>query len=491
MRGGTIGGMSSRSHRLLKPLPLPLWAQGAIEALVSALLSLTIVVVPTLVVWITGGITQDRVEDVVRSGGLIWLQLHGVPLHVTAGLPEDAEAAALVWMVPWALTLLPAWFCWRSGRRLARASYRDQAWQALVGGMGAYGLAGLSLALLPGTSFGTVAAPAAVVFPMLLFALAAVAGARREAGTWAHLIGVDVTERIARRSQYERWAGSYAWSIMRACGVALLTLVALHAVLVAVMLGLRWAEVVHVYQVVDAGPAGGLMLTLLQIGYLPAMIGWAMGFTAGPGFAVGAQSLYSAFGTTAAPVPAVPVLAALPHPWQAWYPVLVALPVLAGVVAGFWLLREGENHLDDWVAAKIRPRWASLTLSTLVLAVLLGALTGLLLLVPLALTSGSMGVGTMDTIGVNVWWVCAAVAGWIAAGGMLGYLAALGAYTLGTERSAGDRSTDDRSAELTARGRAAARGTRNRPGTTRGSAPSGPSRGTAGTGSTRPRPAAD
>ena len=41
---------TSRASRLLRPLPLPLWVQGVIEALIAALLSLVIVVVPTLFV---------------------------------------------------------------------------------------------------------------------------------------------------------------------------------------------------------------------------------------------------------------------------------------------------------------------------------------------------------------------------------------------------------------------------------------------------------
>ncbi|XNZ00461.1 DUF6350 family protein [Micrococcus luteus] len=419
---------TSRASRLLRPLPLPLWVQGVIEALIAALLSLVIVVVPTLFVWVTGGFHMERIDDVLQTAGVLWLVLHAAPVTVTSGMPiVDGEVTAgLVWMVPWGLSLLPMWLSWRAGRKLARASYRDQAWQALAGGMGAYGLVGLTLALLPGSGGETVHPVVGTIFPALFFAVCAVAGARREAGTWAHLVGVDVTERIAKRSQYERWAGSYAWSVLRACLVAVLSLVAIHGLLVAVTLGVRWADAVHMYQLVDAGPVGGTMLTLLEIGYLPAMIGWAVAWSAGPGFSIGSESLYSAFGTTTAPLPALPTFAALPAPWEPWHPVFVLLPVLAGAVAGCWLLREGENHLDDWMVRRVKTRWVSLLASTAVLALLLGVLSGLMTMVPLALTSGSMGVGTYTVIGSNVWLVGPAVAGWIAIGGFVGYLLAMG-----------------------------------------------------------------
>lgn len=417
-----------RASRLLRPLPLPLWVQGVIEALIAALFSLVLVVVPTLLVWVTGGFHMERIDDVLQTAGVLWLVLHAAPVSVTSGMPvvDGDVSAGLAWMVPWGLSLLPMVLSWRSGRKLARASYRDQAWQALAGGMGAYGLVGLTLALLPGSTGDTVNPAVGAIFPALFFAVCAVAGARREAGTWAHLVGVDVTERIAQRSQYERWAGSYAWSVLRACLVAVLSLVAVHALLVAVTLAVRWADAVHMYQLVDAGPVGGTMLTLLEIGYLPAMVGWAVAWSAGPGFSIGSESLYSAFGTTTAPVPALPVFAALPAPWEPWHPVFVLLPVLAGAVAGWWLLREGENHLDDWMVRRVKTRWMSLLASTGVLALLLGIISGAMAMVLLALTSGTMGVGTYTVIGSNVWLVGPALAGWIALGGFVGYLVAMG-----------------------------------------------------------------
>lgn len=419
--------MNPRVPSLLRPVPLPLWLQGVVEALVTALTSLAAVLVPTLLVWVTGGFSSTRIEDVVQTGGALWLGLHAVPVTVTTPLPAaDAQAlVSTVWMVPWGLTLLPAWLSWRTGRRLARASYRDQAWQALAGAVTAYGAVALTCAMLPGADRITVSPWPGVLLPCLLFTAAALAGARREAGTWAHLIGLDMTERIARRSQYERWAGTYAWALVRAAGVALAGLVALNALLVVVTLAVHWAPVVRAQQMVDAGPVGGLMLALLEIGWLPTFTAWALAWTAGPGFRVGSDSLYSVFGAHPAPVPALPVLEALPATWQPWFPVLVLVPVAAGALAGWWLLREGENHLDDWLAGRMDARWASLALSTLAQSLLLGLLTAVALVVPLALTQGTFGVGTLAQVGSSVLPVCLAVAGWTALGCAIGYLVAL------------------------------------------------------------------
>lgn len=423
--------MTSRpaAPRLLRPVPLPLWLQGVVEALVTALLSLLAVMIPTLAVWATGGFQRPTIDGALQVGGVLWLALHAVPVTVQTLIPAAQEhvISGTVWLVPWGLTLLPLALSWRAGRRLARASYRDQAWQAFVGAVGGYALAGLTVAFLPGTPELRVSPWAAALLPALLFGVAALAGARREAGTWAHLIGLDLTERIARRSQYERWAGSYAWSVVRAAVVALLALAGLNVLLVAVRLAVEWPAVVSLAQAIGAGPLGGLLLALLQIGWLPTFAAWSVAWTAGPGFSVGADSLYSVFGATPATVPALPALGALPAAWAPWHPVFLALPIGAGVAAGVWLLREGENHLDDWLAARSGHRVVSLGLSTLALAVLTGLVAGLLLLVPLALTSGTLGVGTLTDIGSNVWAVCAAVAGWVALGCAAGYLLALAA----------------------------------------------------------------
>ncbi len=66
------------------------------------------------------------------------------------------------------------------------------------------------------------------------------------------------------------------------------------------------------------------------------------------------------------PLPSIPVLAAIPSGPLEYAFVALIVPVLAGVVAGWWFLREGENHFDEWLAIKIHARWFTATVSTLV-----------------------------------------------------------------------------------------------------------------------------
>ena len=56
----------------------------------------------------------------------------------------------------------------------------------------------------------------------------------------------------------------------------------------------------------------------------------------------------------------------------------LVVPALAGALAGWWFLREGENHFDEWLSIKVRARWFTAAASTLVLGAMIGAVAGLL-----------------------------------------------------------------------------------------------------------------
>ena len=151
--------------------------------------------------------------------------------------------------------------------------------------------------------------------------------------------------------------------------VAVLALTGLNALLVAGRLAVEWTAVVTVAEAIGGGPLGGLLLALLQIGWLPTFTAWSIAWTAGPGFSVGADSLYSVFGATPATAPALPALGALPGTWSPWQLLLLAVPIGAGAVAGVAVQDVVEPHqrqdllavLDDLVVPgpldEVTPSW--------------------------------------------------------------------------------------------------------------------------------------
>lgn len=418
--------MNPRTRSLRLSLPMPLWIQGGVEALVAALASAVLVTLVLGGVWLGGGFRDTSVDFIAQMAGQGWLALHGVPLHLTMDLPTvSAEpVTGTFWFLAWALALIPLWLGWRAGRRLGRASYTDQLWQALLGAAGTYALFALVTSLLVGNGMVGINPLWGTLIPTALHALAVMGGVRREAGTWGRLIGVDLAARISARSQYSRWAGSYLWSVVRAAGVGLLAAFGLAAALLAVQLAVHWGDMAQVYQQLEAGVWGGAALTGLQLGVMPNLAMWSLAWTSGAGFALGQDTLASPLVTSVGPQPALPVLVSVPTEAGGAGWLFLLLPVLAGALAGWWLLREAENHLDEWLEVKFEARWVSLTLSTLAMGLLVALATTLIAILPLWLSRGSLGVGRLTDLGPNPGVAAVLLGAEIGVGAMLGYLAA-------------------------------------------------------------------
>jgi hypothetical protein len=406
-------------------LPMPLWLQGALETAQAAFISALAVLVPIVAVWATAGFQNSGFDSLARLAGQSWLLVHGVPLELAAAGSTAAahSGSGLLTLVPLGLTLIPFLLAWRAGRRLARASYTDQLWQALLGSWVVYSAFGVATGFVCRTPDVGINLGYAMLFPLIPFALGMVIGARREAGSWSRLIGVDAVDWISRTSQHSRWAGSYLASVVKAGFVAVAAAVALAAVLLAVDLFVHWNLVLAVYEALDAGAAGGAALTIAQLGYLPNLVVFALAWTSGSGFALGVGSQAGPLGTAVGPLPSIPVLAAVPSGPLEYAFVALLVPVLAGVLAGWWFLREGENHFDEWLSIKIRARWFTAAVSTLVLGVLAGAAAGLLTMGLAWLARGSAGIGRLTDIGPDPFWTAVWLAAEVGAGVVIGYAA--------------------------------------------------------------------
>ncbi|WP_028277305.1 DUF6350 family protein [Arthrobacter sp. I3] len=406
-------------------LPMPLWLQGALESAQAAVISALVVVAPIVMVWATAGFQHDGFDVLARLAGQAWLLIHGVPLLLdTAGAGSAAQPeSGTLSLIPLGLALIPFLLAWRAGRRLARASYTDQLWQALLGSWLAYAGFGIATGFVCRTADVGISLWAAAFIPLVPFGLGMVVGARREAGSWSRLIGVDAVAWLARTSQHSRWAGSYLGSAIKAGSVALMASLAMSAALLAVDLFIHWNLVVAVYEGLDAGAMGGGVLTIVQLGFLPNLVVFALAWISGAGFALGVGSLAGPLGTAVGPLPSVPVFAALPAGSLDFGFVALVVPALAGALAGWWFLREGENHFDEWLSIKIRARWFTAATSTLVLGAVIGSVAGLLAAGLAWLARGSAGIGRLTEIGPNPLRTALFVAAEVGIGVVIGYAA--------------------------------------------------------------------
>ena len=402
---------------------MPLWLQGTFELGQAAVLSALVVLLPLVGVWFANGFASLDFTSLARLSGQAWLLIHGVPLTLSfpAGELGPGPASGLLSFFPLGLTLIPFFLSWRAGRRLARASYTDQLWQAMLGALGAYALLGAAAAYFCSTDGVRISVTAGALLPLIAAGAGLIVGARIEAGSWVRLIGMDLTDWIARTSQHSRWAGSYAWAALRAGVVGIVAALGLSSLLLVAALVMNWAEIVSVYERLDAGALGGTVLTVVELGLLPNFVVWTLGWASGAGFALGTGSLISPLETTVGPLPALPVLAALPNGGMEYGYVALLIPVAAGILAGWWFLREGENHFDEWLAIKIRARWFTAPVSTLVLGAIVGLVSGVLAAGAAWLSRGSLGIGRFVHLGPDPLWLGLWVAAEVGIGVVLGY----------------------------------------------------------------------
>ena len=411
--------MKSTSPISRYSVPMPLWLQGVVELILTALMSGVLVVAAMAAVWATNGFGGTEFSSVAAMSAHLWLLIHGVPLDLSAVFGASAGTMTLV---PLGLSILPLLFCYRSGRRLARASYEGEFLIPVLSGSVTYALICSAVYGWASPSPNPLQVLNAALVPLGIVVVGLMWGGYREARSLSRMVGVDTAEQISQMSQYSRWAGSYAWAVVRAAVVAAVAFVGLGALLLALGILGGWSQVVATYQELHAGPVGDTAVTLLQLGFLPNLVIYAMAWSTGAGFAFGAGTSIGLTSSNAGSLPMLPILGAVPESLGSAGLLGLLVPVAAGAIAGWWFLREGEDHLDEWVALKVPFRPLSALLSSLALGVLTGLLTSLAALWLGWISYGSLGVGRFTEVGAEPLSFAGHTALWVGLGVALGNL---------------------------------------------------------------------
>ena len=398
---------------------MPLWLQGVVELILTALMSGVLVVAAMAAVWATKGFGGTEFSSVAAMSAHLWLLIHGVPLDLSAVFGASAGTMTLV---PLGLSILPLLFCYRSGRRLARASYEGEFLIPVLSGSVTYALICSAVYGWASPSPKPLQVLNAALVPLGIVVVGLMWGGYREARSLSRMVGVDTAEQISQMSQYSRWAGSYAWAVVRAAVVAAVAFVGLGALLLALGILGGWSQVVATYQELHAGPVGDTAVTLLQLGFLPNLVIYAMAWSTGAGFAFGAGTSIGLTSSNAGSLPMLPILGGVPESLGSAGLLGLLVPVAAGAIAGWWFLREGEDHLDEWVALKVPFRPFSALLSSLALGVLTGLLTSLAALWLGWISYGSLGVGRFTEVGAEPLSFAGHTALWVGLGVALGNL---------------------------------------------------------------------
>ena len=395
------GGRTRRSGAVGPPPPeLPPSVAGSalLAAAQAAGASLTTVLVPVVVTWVatTGGAATWA--DVVRVSLDLWLAGQHTGLVVPGGH---------LGLMPLGLSLAPLLACWYAGRRLARvldprgdriaagASIARPAMpplRALVAFAAAYALlAGLaaSLAAMP-TARPIV--PQAVLGAGITAALAGTLGA---AGYRHGGVRAAVSAALSRLpEQVER--------VLRPAVAAVAVQLLAGMLVLVTLIVLQRDRVLALHRALHPDAAGSLVLVLLQVALLPNLGIWVASALAGPGFALGTGTAVSVLSVTLGPLPAVPVLGALPAtgPLPAPVRAVLTVGVLAGVVAGVVLRRGGDR---GWVV-------------TLLEVPAVGLASGAVFAAAAWLAGGPAGPGRLAVAGPRVAQAAGALAGEVSIG---------------------------------------------------------------------------
>src|SRR5690606_25003261 len=175
-----------------------------------------------------------------------------------------------------------------------------------------------------------------------------------------------------------------------------------------------YAQVIRLYQTLHSELLGGVVLTTGQLAFVPNIVVWVASWFVGPGFALGVGSQVSPLGTAVGPLPAIPLLGALPPGELAFGYVGLAVPVVAGFLAATAVRPALVRAIGDGS----RLAWSALV------AVAGGVAGGLLLGVLAAASAGGLGPGRFSQVGPDPLAVGLAAALEIAIGLGLGFAAA-------------------------------------------------------------------
>lgn len=349
-------------------------ARAAFAAAAAGLATMTTFVV---VGWIATPDPRLGLIGVVRTASVLWLVGH----HVAVGV----KGAGRIGMLPLGLVLLPGAMLWRAGRSVVRA--KDvigprQVTSAALAVAVPYAVIAGFLAVASRSALAVASFPQAVIAGFAVAFVAAWFGATRAVTSWR-----DLAALMSDRSR----------SILVGAAGSLAVLGAAGMLTSAVAIANHERQFTGVYGLLSPGLVGAGLLLLAQLAYLPNAAAWAIAYMLGPGFAVGAGTVVAPTGSVLGPMPAFPLLAALPTGSHgSGPPVLVgamlAIPYLAGAIGGLLAVRLAPRVTID--GAAIRGFCG-------------GALCGVVLGVLAAFAGGPLGDGRLSEVGPSAWQVAA------------------------------------------------------------------------------------
>lgn len=380
---GTLGNDMNRQLTLLF---------AAFEALLVVAIGIAIPLVPLTLLW---GIHYGLAIDWTvfwRAAVDIWLVGHGTditvvlaPAVVSALGLTAASTPVTITMALLGFALLTLLLGVRAGRRVAETPH------LLLGTLASLVTFGVASLVLTLSALHPVARPSlwqGTLLPTLVFALGLLIGSQIVSAS-------NPVSGVIRRwiSGWPAHVRTIVATSLRGGAIAAAGLLTVASLVTTAAIVTSFADIITLYEGLHTEVLGGVAVTIGQLALLPNIVVWAASWLVGPGFAIGTGSAVSPLATTLGPIPAIPILGALPGGDFAFG----FIGLLAPVVVGFLV----AAVLGPRIAGELRRR--ELAIVALGIGVTAATIVGVLVWA----SAGSAGPGRLMNVGPQPWIVAA------------------------------------------------------------------------------------
>jgi hypothetical protein len=374
---------------------------SALEAAILVAIGLGVLLAPLTIVWFVENDPNVNWSVAFRAASDFWLLSHGTRLVVPAGeILGVAVPTFVVSLIPLGMTIWFARLYYNAGKRFLVAT---ALWPGWLGGLLVFGAATLAISTL---AFDPSVYPVTwqgVVFPTLLFFVFQFLGS--VFGKPDILFEGDVLDQAPERDSIRRALNDFRlklhWSIRSLVGPALRAGTAITAMLIAassftiaVLIALNWIDITRLYESVQVSVLGAIVLTAGQLAILPNLVVYGASWFTGVGFSIGTGSLISPLGSQVGPLPAVPLLGALPVGRLEYGMVAIGVVLLAAFIATLMIRKSADEIRFEFATA-----WSAAISLGASIALVASLQLGFLALI----ASGGAGPGRLAEVGVNPW----------------------------------------------------------------------------------------
>jgi hypothetical protein len=380
---------------------------AALEAAILVVISLSLILIPLTLVWFLENNPEVEWLVAFRAAADFWLLSHGTGLVVPEGeLLGILVPAFVVTLVPLGMTIWLARSFYNAGKRFIAAR---ALWPGWLGGSLVYGAFALGIST---AAFDSAIYPIAwqgVFFPTILFLVFQVLGSLF--GQPDEIFDGDILDQAPERDRVREALNSFRlklhWSVRSIMGPAFragtaitVMLLMVSAFAIAVLVAVSWIDITRLYESVQVSVLGAVVLTIGQLALIPNLVIFGAAWLTGVGFSIGAGSLISPLGSQVGPLPAIPILGALPVGQLEFGMISIAVVLLAAFVATLGIRKSADEIRFEFATA-----WTAAISLGLSIAFVTAAQMGLLALI----ASGSAGPGRLSQVGVSPWLVAVVV----------------------------------------------------------------------------------